>query len=63
MKNNLKVLDLSISELKSYYIKGDLTPLEVSSEYIKRIKETIKSSNKKWRGYRLYIKADYRYND
>ena len=39
MKNNLEILSLSISELKSYYKSGDLTPLEVSIEYLKRIKE------------------------
>lgn len=39
MKNNLEVLDLSISELRSHYENGDLTPLEVSFEYLKRIKE------------------------
>jgi aspartyl-tRNA(Asn)/glutamyl-tRNA(Gln) amidotransferase subunit A len=39
MKNNLAVLDLSISELEAHYKQGDLTPLDVTSEYIKRIKE------------------------
>lgn len=35
----MKITDFSISELRSFYEKGELTPFEVASQYLKRIKE------------------------